>query len=304
MSRAINEPIDAIAAPAEEAAPGVVGDVCTLTKARLTSLVLMTTLVGFLMAAPRMEWLKLLHTLFGTALVACSAAILNQVLESKVDRLMERTRNRPLPSGRLHPARAIAFGAALGIIGTAWLALFTNTLAAALALATLVIYVVIYTPMKRRTPLCISVGAVSGALPPVIGWVAARPSLDAGAWILFGVLFLWQMPHFLSIAWIYRDEYAQAGFVMLRRNDIGGLSTGIESLIFTVALTVVTALPPLVHLAGTTYLVGALVCDFVLFVCASQFLLARNRSSARRLFFASIIYLPLLLGLMVFGKIS
>jgi protoheme IX farnesyltransferase len=227
MSRAINEPIDAIAAPAEEAAPGVVGDVCTLTKARLTSLVLMTTLVGFLMAAPRMEWLKLLHTLFGTALVACSAAILNQVLESKVDRLMERTRNRPLPSGRLHPARAIAFGAALGIIGTAWLALFTNTLAAALALATLVIYVVIYTPMKRRTPLCISVGAVSGALPPVIGWVAARPSLDAGAWILFGVLFLWQMPHFLSIAWIYRDEYAQAGFVMLRRNDIGGLSTGV-----------------------------------------------------------------------------
>ena len=158
--------------------------------------------------------------------------------------------------------------------------------------------------MKRRTPLCISIGAVSGALPPVIGWVAARPSLDPGAWILFGVLFLWQMPHFLAIAWIYRDEYAQAGFVMLRRNDIGGFLTALESLLFTIALTVVTVLPFFIHLAGNAYLVGALVCDLAIFFCAVQFLLARNRASARRLFFASIIYLPLLLGLMVFGKTS
>jgi protoheme IX farnesyltransferase len=303
MSRAIDEIIVPAGEEAEEASPTVVGDVCTLTKARLTTLVLITTLVGFLMAAPHVEWLLMLHTLLGTALVACSAAILNQVLEAKVDRLMERTRNRPLPSGRLHPTRAITFGAALGAAGTGWLLFFTNPFAASLALATLLIYVLIYTPMKRRTPLCISVGAVSGALPPVIGWVAARPTLDPGAWILFGVLFLWQMPHFLSIAWLYRDEYAQAGFVMLRRNDIGGFLTALESLLFAIALAVVTVLPPFVHLAGEVYLFGALVCDFALLMCATQFLLQRNRISARRLFFASIIYLPILLGLMVFGKI-
>ena len=302
MSRALNEPIESVA---DEAVPGMVGDVCTLTKARLTTLVLLTTLVGFLMA-PRPDgnwWLLMLHTLFGTALVACSAAVLNQVIEAKVDRLMERTRNRPLPSGRLHPVRAIFLGIAMGAVGTGWLVFFTNLLAAGFALATLLIYVLAYTPMKRRTPLCISIGAVSGALPPVIGWVAARPSLDAGAWILFGVLFFWQMPHFLSIAWIYRDEYAQAGFVMLRRKDIGGFATAMESLTFTIALTVVTALPTYVHLTGTGYLVGALVCDLALFVFAVQFLLARNRVSARRLFFASIIYLPFLLFMMVLGKI-
>jgi protoheme IX farnesyltransferase len=190
----------------------------------------------------------------------------------------------------------------MGVAGMIYLACAVNLFAASLALVTWVIYLFLYTPLKRRTCFCITVGAVSGAIPPMIGWVAAKPSLDAGAWILFGVLFLWQMPHFMAIAWMYRDEYAQAGFVMLRRNDIGGFSTAIESLIYAIALFVITLLPAILKMSGPVYLVGALLFNAGMLVCAIQFLVIRDRSSARRLFFASIIYLPFLLGLLVFTK--
>jgi heme o synthase len=303
MNTAMENVIDTVQLPAEAASPGLVGDVCTLTKARLSTLVLITTLVGFLMAAgPKIEWLVLASAMFATALVAASAAILNQVIEANVDRLMDRTKNRPLPTGRMKISSAVALGVAFAVVGSVWLALAANMLSACLSIATLLIYIFLYTPLKRKTSLCTLVGAVSGAIPPVIGWTAARPSLDAGAWILFGVLFLWQMPHFLSIAWLYRDEYAQAGFVMLRRNDVGGHCTARASLLFTIALTVVTLLPAFAGLVSMPYFFGALACDVLLLACAVQFVLHRNRASARRLFFASICYLPFVLGLLVFAK--
>ncbi|HWB60321.1 MAG TPA: protoheme IX farnesyltransferase, partial [Chthoniobacteraceae bacterium] len=202
----------------------------------------------------------------------------------------------------MKPSVALRIGIAMGVAGLLWLAITTNMLATALAALTHVIYLFVYTPMKRRTPFCITAGAISGAIPPMIGWVAARPVVDPGAWVLFGILFLWQMPHFLAIAWMYRDEYAQAGFVMLRRNDIGGFSTAFESLCHTAALTVVTLLPPLLKMTGYIYLPGAILFDAVIFACAVQFLMRRDRGSARRLFFASILYLPCVLGLLVFTK--
>jgi protoheme IX farnesyltransferase len=180
--------------------------------------------------------------------------------------------------------------------------LTTNVTAALLAAATIVIYIALYTPLKRRTSLCTIVGAVAGAIPPVIGWTAVQPTLEIGAWVLFGILFTWQMPHFLAIAWMYRDEYAQAGFVMLRRDDLSGCATAMQSLLYTVALTAITIVPFVLGKTGAGYLSGALLLDAALLACAVQFLLQRNRASARRLFFASILFLPLILGLMVFTR--
>jgi len=295
-------PIEAVRRqPAEQ---GIAGDLAMLTKSRLTTLVLITTFVGFCMASgQRIEWLLLFNTLLGTALVAGSAAVLNQFIERNVDRLMARTRVRPLPSGRMTPAAALRIGLGMGAAGVLYLAVTVNLFATVLAAVTLAIYLLLYTPMKSRTSFCITVGAVAGAIPPVIGWVAARPSLGPGAWILFGILFLWQIPHFMAIAWMYRDEYAQAGFVMLRRNDIGGFATAVESLCYSAALAAVTLLPPALGMTSLVYLPGALLFNGLMFACAVHFLLRRDRVSARRLFFASILYLPFVLGLLVFTRI-
>jgi protoheme IX farnesyltransferase len=227
---------------------------------------------------------------------------LNQAMESHVDRLMERTRHRPLPAGRWRMSTAIIFGVSLGIIGIAWLALTCTAMSAYLAAATVLIYLVLYTPLKRKTSLCTIVGAVSGAIPPVIGWTAARPTLDLGAWVLFGILFTWQMPHFLAIAWMYRDEYASAGFVMLKRDDTTGSATAFTSLVFTAALVIVTMIPFWSGMVSTSYLSMALLLDAAMTGCALRFLVERSRPSARGLFFASIIFLPLILGLMVATK--
>ena len=286
---------------------GLVSDLLTLTKARLSLLVVVTTFVGFCLASgAHLDWLLLFHAICGTTLAAAAAAVLNQVLETNVDRLMERTRHRPLPAGRMRSRHALALGAALAVIGVLWLWLTTNPLSALLAAGTVVIYLFFYTPLKRRTPFCTWVGAVSGAIPPVIGWTAAQgaqPQLGLGAWVLFGILFTWQMPHFLAIAWMYRDEYAQAGFLMLKHDDSRGGSTAMTSLLFTLGLIAITIIPFVTEMHGPVYLAGALVLDLVLLVCAMQFLADRNRTTARRLFFASILFLPLLLGLMVFTKI-
>jgi protoheme IX farnesyltransferase len=274
-----------------------------LTKARLSFLVLITTFVGFCMgSADKLDWLKLLHTLLGTGLVTGAAAILNQVIEINVDRLMERTRHRPLPAGRMTRSVALRLGIGSAIVGLLYLALATTFLATYLAAATLVIYLAFYTPMKRRNALCVTIGAVSGAIPPVIGWAAVNGKVGIGAWVLFGVLFAWQMPHFLAIAWMYRDEYAQAGFAMLPRRDSNGSLTAIQSLLFSIGLSAVTLVPVFLHTAHWVYLGGALVCDVILIACAINFLTQRNRPAARRLFFASILYLPALLGLMVCTK--
>jgi protoheme IX farnesyltransferase len=303
MSRPLHDAATALELPREEVEQGIVSDVLALTKARLSLLVVITTFVGFCMASgPRLDWLVLTHAVLGTTLAAAAAAVLNQYFEAHVDRLMERTRHRPLPAGRMRPGAALGLGLALGLGGIAWLWLTTNATAALLAAATIVIYIALYTPLKRRTSLCTIVGAVAGAIPPVIGWTAVQPTLEAGAWILFGILFTWQMPHFLAIAWMYRDEYAQAGFVMLRRDDLSGCATAMQSLLYTVALTAITIVPFALGKTGTLYLAGALVLDAAMLVCAGQFLLQRNRASARRLFFASILFLPLILGLMVFTR--
>ncbi len=285
---------------------GLVSDLLTLTKARLSLLVIITTFVGFCMASgPRLDWARLVSATLGTALAAAAAAVLNQFLESHVDRLMERTKSRPLPAGRMKPGSVLLLGIALAVVGIAWLYLATNPLSAALAAATVAIYLFIYTPLKRRTAFCTIVGAVSGAIPPVIGWTAAQgshPTLGLGAWVLFGVLFTWQMPHFLAIAWMYRDEYAQAGFIMLKRDDATGAATALTSLVFAVALAGICLVPFVSGVNTGVYLAGAVVLNAVLLALAAHFFLDRTRPVARRLFFASILYLPLLLGLMVFTK--
>jgi len=287
----------------EEAEPGIIGDLCMLTKARLSLLVIVTTFVGFCAASgTRFDWLLLGNAVLGTALAAGAAAVLNQFIEIKVERLMERTRYRPLPAGRVKPVHALALGVGMGVFGVAWLALTVNALTAVLAALTILTYIAAYTPLKRHTSLCTIVGAVSGAIPPMIGWVAVKPSFDLGAWVLFGILFTWQMPHFLAIAWMYLDEYAQAGFVMLRRDDVSGSKTAMQSLLYTGALIVITLIPYHAGMNNDIYLGGALLLDGVMLLFAVQFLIERERASARRLFFASILFLPLLLGLMVFTK--
>ncbi|MEQ1860598.1 MAG: heme o synthase [Chthoniobacteraceae bacterium] len=285
------------------AEPGLLSDIFTLTKARLSLLVIITTLVGYCLAsASPLNWMGLLNATLGTALAAAGAGALNQWLEVRVDRLMERTRTRPLPAGRMSRTTAFIIGTALSASGVAWLAWTCNATSAWLAAATVITYLALYTPLKRKTSLCTIVGAISGALPPMIGWTAASPSFDLGAWVLFGILFTWQMPHFLAIAWMYRDEYAQAGFVMLRRDDTSGSSTAFEALGFTGALIAITMIPFWSGMLTETYLSGALMLDAAMAGAAVWFLADRSRTSARALFFASIIFLPLLLGLMVVTK--
>lgn len=289
-----------------EATTGFVGDLMLLVKARLTMLVVITTFVGFCLASPGdLDWGKLFHTVMGTALVAAAAAAFNQVLEVEVDRMMARTRQRPIAAGRMTRTTAALLGAAMSVIGLVQLAVATNFAATYLAAASLIIYVAMYTPMKRRTSICVTVGAVSGAIPPMIGWVAAENThkvFDVGSLVLFGILFAWQMPHFLAIAWMYRDEYAHAGFVMLPKWDRSGLWTALQSLGYSVVLLGVTLVPYMTGHGGLVYLIGAVIFDLLLIICAVLFLVQRTRKSARLLFFASIAYLPALLCLMVFFR--
>jgi protoheme IX farnesyltransferase len=275
-------------------------DFVALTKPRLNTLVILTTLAGLYLGAPADVALPiLLHTLVGTALVAGGAAALNQVWERDTDGLMRRTRTRPLPGGRLRVADGVVFGAALSAAGLAELALRVNPLSAAVAALTLVSYVLLYTPLKRRTSLATLIGAVPGALPVVIGWAAATGSVTLPALVLFGIVFFWQMPHFLAIAWLYRDEYASAGIPLLPVLEPDGRRTGQQALLYAAALWPVSLMPSLVGLAGGVYIVVATVLGLVLI--ASSALFARDRSipAARRLFLLSIIYLPLLWGALV-----
>ena len=289
--------------PHANAEPGILADLLDLTKARLNLLVLITTFVGYWMGSTGpIHWLRLIQAMLGTALCAASAAAFNQLWEVKVDALMTRTLDRPIVAGRMKKSAAFWIALALGIAGTSWLALALNFLSAALAASTIVIYVLIYTPMKRRTAWCTLVGAVSGAIPPVVGWAAANPHLTLGAWVLFAVLFTWQMPHFLAIAWMHRDQYRGAGLVMLKSDDQTGFATALTSFAFTLLLTAATLVPFNAGSADGTYLGGALLINSVFFLAALNFFADRSRPVARRLFFASIIYLPLILGLMVLTK--
>lgn len=278
----------------------VVSDLMELVKARLSMLVLITTLVGFLLGSQGpMNWLLLAATLTGTALCAGGAAALNQWWERDLDALMKRTRARPLPAHRMQPLDALLFGLFFSVAGVAILGLFTNPRAAFLAFATIAIYILVYTPMKRRSSLNTLVGAVPGALPPLIGWVAARGRYDLEGCLLFAVLWFWQMPHFLAIAWMYREDYANAGCVMITGNDPRGDITSRQALLYSLCLLIITLLPGLIGFNSPLYFFAALALGTAFCGFAMNFVFHRDRSAARRLFFCSILYLPVLLGILV-----
>ena len=279
-------------------------DLSELVKTRLTLLVLLTTLAGFYVGSPQsMDLVLLLNTLLGTALVAGSASALNQLLEREHDRLMRRTADRPLAARRWKPD-AVLIGAALaGIGGLAYLALAVNLLASVLAAATLGSYVFIYTPMKRTTTLNTLVGAIPGALPPVIGYAAVREEIGVPAVVLFAIMFFWQLPHFLAIAWMYRVEYKDAGFKMMPGNDPTGVQTGRQAFLTAAALLPIGLLPTVLGFAGRLYFIGAFILGLLLCWQAYRFQVRPTDTTARRLFLASIIYLPLLLGLLAYDAI-
>ena len=299
--KATVQPLSA-AASAEKSWLAVFSD---LVKARLTLLVLLTTMVGFYVGYPGpIDLVLLLHTMLGTALVAAGASALNQLLEREYDAKMERTEDRPLPSGRLQPGTVLIFGGVSAGLGLLYLAQFVNPLTSLLGAITLGSYLFIYTPLKRVTTLNTVVGAIPGALPPLMGWTAARGEISAGGWALFAILFFWQLPHFLAIAWIYREEYARAGFVMLPVLDPTGERTGRQAVSHTLGLLPFSLCPFVFHLAGPIYLFGALVLGGAYLWSAFWFSRQLTAGAARRLFFMSIAYLPLLLGLMVLDKIK
>lgn len=280
-----------------------VSDFLELVKARLSLLVLLTTLIGFLLGwnGP-MNYLLLSATLLGTAMSACGASALNQWWERSLDALMKRTQDRPLPAKRLHPRDALLFAFFCFLFGTALLALFVNFLSAFLGVATVIIYVVMYTPLKRYTTLNTLLGAIPGALPPLIGWTAATGSIGLLGIVLFLILWFWQMPHFLAIAWLYREDYAAAGFRMLSVNDPEGVVTSRQALLYALGLLAISLLPTLIGTTTLLYFVIALILGTLFVLAALLFVLHRTKKNARRLFFASIIYLPLILGVVLFCK--
>lgn len=279
-------------------------DLCELVKARLSLLTVATAMAGFALGVQEAwNWLLLAATLGGTALSAAGAAALNQWWERDFDARMKRTQDRPLPSGRMAAPDALLVGTALSLSGILCLALFANLLAACLAAATIIFYILVYTPLKRVTALNTIIGAVPGALPPLIGWAAARGSINAEGLTLFAILFLWQMPHFLAIAWLYRADYAQAGFKMLSENDESGAVTGRQAFIYALALLAVSLLPSVFFDYSAFYFHGALLLGASFASMAANFAVSGGSvPAARWLFLGSIAYLPLLLGLMVLAR--
>jgi heme o synthase len=291
------------------ALPRVVGhsrpaDFLALTKPRLNLLVLVTTLGGLYLGAPDgVAPTLVFHTLLGTALVAGGAAALNQVWERDTDGLMRRTRMRPVPDGRLQASESTGFGLVLSAAGLFQLLVGVNAVSALVAAATLASYVLLYTPLKRRTWLSTLVGAIPGALPPVIGWAAATGGVDLAGLSLFGIVFLWQIPHFFAIAWLYREDYARAGLPLLPVVEPDGRSTGRQALLYAIALVPMSIAPALAGLAGAPYVTVALALGVALVALSVQFARDRSTVAARRLFFASITYLPLLWAMLVLDRL-
>jgi heme o synthase len=279
---------------------GKLAALVSLTKPRLTSLVLVTVATGFILGARGGSNPSILaFTLVGTGLVAGGASAWNQFFERSRDLRMRRTANRPLPTGRVSPLEAAMFGITITVLGLGILALGTNLTAAAVALATFVLYVFVYTPLKPLTTLNTAVGAIPGALPPVIGWAAGTGRLGAEAWVLFLIVFLWQFPHFLAIAWIYRDDYARGGHCMLPSVDPSGAITGRQSAVYALALVPAGLTPTLVHLAGPIYFIGALGLGLFYLTQSVRFWSAVSDQSARRLLWSSFLYLPAILLLLL-----
>ncbi len=279
-------------------------DYIELTKPRVVVMILVTTLVGFYLGSQGVpDYLCLVYTLIGTALAAGGTLALNQLIEREADAKMHRTRLRPLPDGRIQPLDALVFGALLTLGGLVYLTLTVNPLSALVTAAIVVSYLFAYTPLKKKTSLCSIVGAIPGALPPVIGWTAARETLNLEAWVLFTIMFLWQMPHSLAIGWLYRDDYARAGFRLLPVVDPDGKSTGRQIVSYCLALLAVGLLPTLIGFTGTTYFFCALALGSIFLWYGVILALSCSQAAARRLLFASLVYLPVLLAVMAFDKV-
>lgn len=279
-------------------------DFAELGKPRVVLMVLITTLVGFYLGSQGTpDYLRLLPTLIGTALAAAGTLALNQYAERDLDAKMQRTRRRPLPDGRIQPIEALVFGVVITVAGLAYLSLAVNLLSGLVTACITASYLLVYTPLKRKTPLCSVVGAIPGALPPVTGWVAARGGFGVEAWILFAILFLWQLPHSLAIARLYRDDYARAGIRLLPVVEPDAKSTGRQIVTNCLALLVVGLLPTLVGLAGPVYFLAALVFGVAFLSYGVAFAVSRTTLSARHLLFASLVYLPALLIVMALDKV-
>jgi heme o synthase len=283
---------------------GKIADYWMLTKPEVNFLVLISVLAGFYLASSGpLHWLLLSSTLAGTLLVASGTATLNEYMERNYDAQMRRTAKRPLPAGRLSSREGLVFGLILSVSGSVVLALAVNALASCLAILTLLSYLVIYTPLKRKSVLCTLVGAAPGAIPPLIGWAAARGSLSYEAWVLYFMLFLWQFPHFMSIAWMYRRDYERAGYFMLPPSDYAGRTMALQVVVFSVLLIPVSLIPAIVGEVGLTYLFGAVILGLLLLYHGARLAVGRSNALARRVLMASVIYLPLVYLLMMVSKV-
>jgi protoheme IX farnesyltransferase len=281
-------------------------DYWELTKPEINFLIAITTAAAFWIGSPaapaHFPCMPFLHALLGTVLVASGAATLNQLIEFRYDALMRRTARRPLTSGRIAPSHALWFGVLLSVLGVVYLAALTNSFASLLAALTLLSYLFLYTPLKRITPLCTLVGAVPGAAPPLIGWTAARGHLDPAAWVLFAIVFLWQFPHFMSIAWMYREDYARAGYLVLPSGEVKDHFVAWECVLPALGLFAVAIVPALRGQSGLAYFAGAIILGGVLLYYSARFAIQRSAASARQLLLASILYLPVLFALLALDK--
>src|SRR5215472_3511964 len=275
-----------------------------LTKPDVTFLVAITTVAGFYLGSPgALDWIRLLHTVAGTLLVASGTAALNQYVEREMDALMRRTAARPLPSGQLQPREVLAFGAATVATGALWLGFAVNWLSALVALTTTLLYLGLYTPLKTRTAFSTAVGAIPGALPPMIGWAAAHGTLSLGGWVLFAILFVWQFPHFMSIAWMYREDYKRAGIRMLPVNDSKGDRTFRQIVMASAVLVWVSALPSVIGMASIRYFFGALILGMLLLQAGLWANRARTNVRAKWLMHATVAHIPLLLLWLIIDRL-
>jgi protoheme IX farnesyltransferase len=284
----------------------VLFDFWELTKPEINLLIAITAAAGFWIGSPaapsQFPWMPFLHTLLGTVFVASGAATLNQLIELPYDAQMRRTSRRPLVSGRIAPSSVLWFGVLLAFFGVVYLAFSTNAFASLLAALTLLSYLFLYTPLKRITPLCTMVGAIPGAAPPLIGWAAARGHLDPAAWLLFAVVFLWQFPHFMSIAWMYREDYARAGYLVLPSGQNTNRFVIWQTLVPAVVLLPVSLILTINHLSGFVYFGGAVAIGLIFVYYSARFAVHRTNAAARQLLLASILYLPAVFALLVLGK--
>jgi protoheme IX farnesyltransferase len=274
-----------------------------LTKPRITSLIVLTSAAGFVLGSVGgVNYVQLAHAMIGIALLSSGIGTLNQFMERDLDGLMRRTADRPLPSRRLFPFEALWFGVTLTALAEGYLALFVNVLTALLGLTVIAGYLFVYTPLKTRTTLSTALGAFPGAMPPLMGWTAARGQLDVAAWVLFAILFLWQFPHFLAIAWMYREDYGRAGIRMLPVVEPDGRVTGQQIIVYALMLVPVSLLPAILGISGRTYLFAALVLSLLFLASSIRAALSKSNQHARQLLLASVLYLPLLFGVMVLNR--